>query len=86
MNNYTWNEETKSWRDERGARICTFDNETIKEVAKNCVEFIEKRDTIYVSDVAALLEKALEGVRDKKDITPAEELAIRNIRNMIKGL
>ena len=86
MNNYTWNEETKSWRDERGARICTFDNETIKEVAKNCVEFIEKRDTIYVSDVVVLLEKVLEGVSSKKDLTPAEQMSMRNLRNMIKGL
>lgn len=86
MNNYTWNEQTQSWRDAKGARICTFDNQTIKAVAENCVEFIEKRDTIYIEDVAVLLEKALEGVKDKKDITSAEEMAIKNIRNMIKGL
>ena len=82
----TWDEEKKCWVDFNGGRICTLDNETIKAVAENCVEFITHRDTIYIEDVCSLLEKALEGVKDKKDLTPAEQWAIKSIRQMIKGL
>lgn len=67
-------------------RICTIDNETIGVVIDNCKEFITKRDTIYLSDVCVLLEKALDGVEDKKDLSDNEQLDIKRIRNMIKGL
>jgi len=67
-------------------RKCTFDNEIIGVVIDNCKEFLGKRDTIYIGDVCVLLEKALEGVEDKKDLAPAEIDDIKRIRNMIKGL
>ena len=81
-----FDEKTKSWRDEYNRRICTHDDDLIKAIAENCVEFITKRKTIYLHDVTILLEKALEGVENKKDLTPSEEMAIKSIRNMIKGL
>lgn len=67
-------------------RICTIDNETLKVVCKNCLEFLEKRDTIYIGDICTLLEKALEGVEDKKDLCDSEKEDIKRIRKMIKGL
>lgn len=67
-------------------RKCSFDNETINVVLDNCKEFLKKRDTIYLENVRVLLEKALEGVESKKDLTSSEEMSIKSIRNMIKGL
>ena len=67
-------------------RICSIDNETLKVVAQNCVEFIEKRDRVYLEDVQTLLEKALEGITDKKDLCDSEKETIKRIRKMIKGL
>lgn len=81
-----WNERLNRWEDEHGGRICTFDNETIDGVIDNCKEFLEKRNTIYISDVCVLLDKALEGIKDKKDLSPSEKMSIKRIRNKIKGL
>ena len=67
-------------------RICTIDNETLKVVCKNCLGLLEKRDTIYIGDICTLLEKALEGVEDKKDLCDSEKEDIKRIRKMIKGL
>lgn len=67
-------------------RICTIDNETLSVVIDNCKEFLEKRDRIYIGAVCTLLEKALEGVGDKKDLSDSEQEDIKRIRNMIKGL
>lgn len=67
-------------------RVCSIDNETIDVVLDNCKEFLKLRDRIYIDDVRVLLEKALEGVEDKKDLAPVEQDAIKSIRNMIKGL
>ncbi len=67
-------------------RRCTFNNETIEVVINNCKEFLTNRDRIYVEDVCTLLEKALEGVENKKDLSPSEQMSIKRIRNMIKGL
>lgn len=81
-----WNERDHRWEDESGRRICTFGNETISVVIDNCKEFLEKRDTIYIGDVCLLLEKALEGIKDKSDLSPIEQEDIKRIRNKIKGL
>lgn len=81
-----WNEKYKRWEYKNGGRVCTIDNETIDVVLDNCKEFLEKRDRIYISDVKVLLEKALEGVENKKDLVSAEQDSIKAIRNMIKGL
>ena len=67
-------------------RICSIDNETIDVVLDNCKEFLKLRNRIYIDDVRVLLEKALEGVEDKKDLAPSEQDSIKIIRNMIKGL
>ncbi len=67
-------------------RKCSFDNETIDVVLDNCKEFLKLRNTIYIDDVKVLLEKALEGVENKKDLIPVEQDSIKAIRNMIKGL
>lgn len=67
-------------------RVCTFDNETIKVVLENCLEFLKYRDIIYIGDVCVLLEKALEGIETKKDLAPVEIVEIKKIRDMIKGL
>lgn len=67
-------------------RICTFDNEKIGVVIDNCKEFLQKRDTIYLGDICVLLEKALEYVDDKKDLSDSEQEDIKRIRKMIKGL
>lgn len=67
-------------------RIYSIDNETIDVVLDNCKEFLKYRDRIYIDDIRVLLEKALEGIEDKKDLAPVEQDAIKSIRNMIKGL
>ena len=67
-------------------RECTNDNKIIQAVLDNCKEFVEYRDTIYLQDICVLLEKALEGVRDKKDLCYSEQEDIKRIRKMIKGL
>lgn len=67
-------------------RICSIDNETIEVVLNNCIEFLKYRDRIYIGDICTLLEKALEGVADKKDLCDSEKEDIRRIRKMIKGL
>ena len=81
-----FDEKITMWRDENNKRICTYENETLKVIAKNCIEFLTTRDTIYVDDVVILLEKALDGVADKKDLTPLERDSIKRIRRMINGL
>lgn len=81
-----FDENIGMWREADGSRICTFENETIKVVAENCKEFVTKRNTIYLSDVKILLEKALEGVANKKDLSNNEIEDIKRIRQMIKGL
>ena len=67
-------------------RICSIDNETLKVVAQNCVKKKKKRDRVYLEDVQTLLEKALEGITDKKDLCDSEKETIKRIRKMIKGL
>ena len=81
-----WNEIEKRWENEYGGRICTIENKVIDVVLDNCKEFLNKRDTIYLQDICTLLEKALEGVIDKKDLTYSEQEDIKRIRKMIKGL
>lgn len=65
---------------------CTIDNETLGIVIDNCKEYLQKRDTIYLGDICVLLEKSLEYVEDKKDLSDGEQEDIKRIRNMIKGL
>ena len=67
-------------------RTCSIDNETLFVVLNNERKFLHDRNTIYIEDVRVLLEKALEGVEDKKDLSPSEQSAIKSIRHMIKGL
>lgn len=67
-------------------RICSLDNETINAIVDNCRDFLKYRNRIYIEDVVSLLEKALEGVEDKKDLTPSEQDSIKRMRRMIKGL
>lgn len=67
-------------------RQCTYDNELIKEVLKNEIEFLEKRNTMYLSDIYVFLEKALDGVENKKDLSDGEIEDIKRIRRIIKGL
>ena len=67
-------------------RVCTIDNDTLQCVLDNCKDFLKYKNTIYLGDVCALLEKALEGVQDKKDLSDIEKEEIKIIRNMIKGL
>lgn len=72
--------------DDKGSRICTIDNETLKIIIENCKEFLIKRDTLYLDDIELLLSKALNGITNKNDLTDSEKLSIKAIRNMIKGL
>lgn len=67
-------------------KVCSLKNETIDVVLDNCKEFLKTRDRIYIEDVVSLLEKALEGVECKKDLTPSEQDSIKRMRQMIKGL
>ena len=67
-------------------RICSLNNKTIDVIVDNCKEFLKIRNRIYIEDVVSLLEKALEGVEDKKDLTPSEQDSIKKMRRMIKGL
>lgn len=67
-------------------RKCTYDNELIKEILKNEIEFLEKRNTMYLSDIYVFLEKALDGVENKKDLSDGEIEDIKRIRKIIKGL
>ena len=67
-------------------RECSIDNKTLQVVLDNCKEFLECRDRIYIRDICVLLEKALEGVADKKDLSDSEQEDIKAIREMIKGL
>ena len=67
-------------------RECSIDNKTLQVVLDNCKEFLEYRDRIYIRDICVLLEKALEGVTDKKDLSASEQEDIKAIREMIKGL
>ena len=62
------------------------DNKTIKVILENCLDFLKRKDTIYISDVYVLLQKALDGIETKKDLTPVEIDVIKRIRYMIKGL
>ena len=67
-------------------RKCSLDNETIDVIVDNCKEFLKIRNRIYIEDVVTLMEKALEGVGDKKDLVPSEQDSIKRLRKMIKGL
>lgn len=67
-------------------RICSIDNETIQVVLDNCKDFVKYKNRIYLNDICVLLEKALEGIEDKKDLVYSEQEDIRRIRKMIKGL
>ena len=67
-------------------RKCSLDNETIDVIVDNCKEFLKIRNRIYIEDVVALMEKSLEGVENKKDLTPSEQDSIKKLRKMIKGL
>ncbi len=67
-------------------RKCSIDNDTLQVVLDNCKEFLTKRDRIYLGDICSLLEKALEGITDKKDLCDSEKEDIKRIRKMIKGL
>ena len=67
-------------------RKCSYDNETIKVVLENEIEFLEKRNTMYLGDIYVFLEKALDGVEDKKDLSDGEKEDIKRIRRIIKGL
>lgn len=67
-------------------RICTFSNDLIRDVLKNEIEFLEKRNTMYLGDICVFLQKALEGVEDKKDLSDSDKEDIKRIRKMIKGL
>lgn len=84
--NLIWDDNSKCWREENGARICTLDNETLDVVIDNCKEFLDKKNTIYIHDVRVLLEKALEGVADSKDLCDSDKEDVKAIRRMIKGL
>lgn len=67
-------------------RKCSIDNETLNVILDNCKEFLKYRNTIYLDDIRCLLEKALEGIEDKKDLCDLEKDDIKRIRKMIKGL
>ncbi len=82
----SWSEEKKCWINANGGRVCTFDNDTLVAVIDNCKKFVERRNKIYIEDIRVLLEKALEGVRDKKDLSDSEIDTIKRIRVMLKGL
>ena len=69
-----------------GKRKCSIDNETLDIILDNCKEFLKYRNTIYLSDICCLLEKALEYVDNKKDLSDGEITDIKRIRKMIKGL
>ena len=71
---------------EKGKRCCSLDNDTLSIILDNSKEFLKYRDRIYIEDVKCLLEKALEGVTDKKDLSPSEAETIKTIRKIIKGL
>ena len=86
MENKVWNEKEHRWEYENGGRVCTINNKTLEVVLDNCKEFLRKRNTIYLEDVGLLLEKALEYVSDKKDLSCGEQEAIKRIRRMMKGL
>lgn len=86
MNNQMWDEKSNCWRNENGGRICTIDNDTLDVILDNCKESLGKRNTIYLHDVKNLLEKALESVRDGKDLCDSDKEDVKRIRQMIKGL
>lgn len=67
-------------------RKCSYSNELIKEVLENEMEFLEKRNTMYLGDIYVFLSKALDGVENKKDLSDSEKEDIKRIRNIIKGL
>lgn len=67
-------------------RKCSIDNETLNAILDNCKGTLNARDTLYIGQVVCLLEKALEGIEDKKDLCDREIMEIKIIRNMIKGL
>lgn len=67
-------------------RISFAENEILNVVLDNCKEFLLYRNRLYLFDVYMLLTKALEGVENKKDLTPNEQETIKKIRGLIKGL
>lgn len=67
-------------------RQCSISNDTLQVILSNCKEFLKERDTIYLDDICSLLEKALEYVDDKHDLSDSEKEDIKRIRKMIKGL
>ena len=73
-------------KEEKKARICTIERWTLEAIIENCQKSLERKNIIYLGDVANLLEKALEGIAEKSDLTDGEKLDIKKIRSMIKGL
>ena len=65
---------------------CSISNDTLEFIIDNVKERLIKHDEVFISSVACLLEKALEGVESKKDLCDSEIEDIKKIRNMIKGL
>ena len=84
---YYWDENSNCWRNTiNNGRMCTTDNEVLETVLDNCKESLTRKNKIHFQDVVSLMEKALEGVANSKDLTSAEHLSLKTLRNMIKGL
>lgn len=79
-------EKNSCYRDNNGRRLCTIENDTLNKILDNCKEDLKLRDTIDLWNVTRLLQKALEGNINKKDLTPSEQDAIKRIRSYIKFL
>ena len=84
---YYFDEDSQCWRMSiNDGRMCSLDNETLDAIVDNCKEFLKYRNRLYIDDIVILMEKALEGVANKKDLTPLEQDSIKKLRRMIKGL
>ena len=81
-----FDEKNSCYRDNNGRRLCTIENDTLNKILDNCKEELNLRDTIDLWNVTWLLQKALEGNINKKDLTPSEQNAIKRIRSYIKFL
>ena len=81
-----FDEKNSCWRKSNNKRICTIENDTLNKILDNCKEELNLRDTIDLWNVTWLLQKALEGNINKKDLTPSEQNAINRIRSYIKFL
>ena len=56
------------------------------DIADNIKKQVKSGNHINLFKVTLLLEAALKGVETKKDLTPSEQLDIKRIRELIKGL